>query len=267
MAGITQSALFGVGSLPGFENISQVIGDKFSDDNVDLTTGVYRATGDKMADFIMYGMPSNTPFGATFSTRGDISPRFPSDLSQLVSVNAASQIFSSIGKMSESLSYQNEDMGRALMQSLSLQSLSRPIARAAELATGYSITGRGNTVQTPEEVYTFQGVASRVLATRPLEEQKTRDADHLNHVYGALDRDRREKAMNKLKTAVRGSNLSDKLIAEIADEYLRHGGSPQGWRSAVQTAIGTTDFTGKERLADKLKPNSPIHFMIDSMER
>lgn len=267
VAGVTQSSLFGVGSLPGFENISHAIGDHFSDDNVDLTTGTYRGTGNKLADFIMYGLPSNTPFGASFSTRGGISPRVPSDISQIVSVNAASQIISSIQKMSESISYQHQDMGRAFLQALSLQSMSRPFARASELATGYSITGHGNTVQVPEEVWTFQGVAARLMSTRPLEEQKLRDADHLNHVYGALDRDRREEAMNKLKTAIRGDNLTDSVLANTAENYLRHGGSPQGWRSAIQTVIGTTDFSGKERFLEKLKPNNPLMHMIDNTER
>lgn len=266
-AALMQSSIFGAGSLPGFDAVSNMIADKFSDDNVDLITGTYRATGDALGDFILYGMPSNLPLGASFSTRGDISPRFPISPEQMVSVNFMSQFAKSITDVAGALNTQSPDMGRSLAQALSLQSLSRPIARGSEILTGYSLTQRGNTVQTPEEVWTFQGIAARILATRPLEEQKLRDADHLNHVYGAMDRDNREAAMNKLRTALRNGTLNDELLAKTAEHYMRHGGSPAGWRSAVNTVIARTEESGREALFDKLKPTNPIHYMIDSLER
>lgn len=266
-AALMQSSIFGAGSLPGFDVVSNMIADKFSDDNVDLMTGTYRALGDTTADFVLYGLPSNLPLGASFSTRGDISPRFPISPEQMVGVNFVSQAATSIAQMAGSLNTQSPDMGRSLLQALSLQSMSRPLARGAELATGYSITQRGNTVQTPEEVWTFQGVASRVLATRPLEEQKLRDADHLNHVYGAMDRENREEVMKKLRTALRNGTLDDDFMSTLAEKYFRNGGSPAGWRSAVNTSIARTEESGRETLMEKLKPNSPLHYMIDSLER
>lgn len=266
-AALMQSSIFGAGSLPGFDMVSNFIADRFSDDNVDLMTGTYRATGDTLGDFILYGLPSNLPIGASFSTRGEISPRFPISPEQLVSVNFASQAFNSIGQMASAFNTQSPDMARSFAQALSLQSMSRPIARGAELATGYSITSRGNTVQTPEEVWTFQGVAARILSTRPLEEQKLRDADHLNHTYGALDRDNREAVMKKFRTAIRNNTLTDEMISESAEKYFRNGGTPAGWRSAVNLAIARTEESGRETLMDKLRPDSPIHYMINSMER
>lgn len=266
-AALTQSSIFGAGSLPGFDAVSNLIADRFSDDNVDLVTGTYRATGDKLGDFILYGLPSNLPIGASFSTRGDISPRFPLSPEQMVSANFVSQAANSVMQVAGAVDTQSQDIPRAFAQALSLQSISRPIARGAELASGYSITGRGNTVQTPEEVWTFQGVAARVLSTRPLSEQKLRDADHLNHTYGAMDRDNREAAMKKIKTALRNGSLNDDLMADTAETYFRHGGSPAGWRSAVNLAIAHTEESGREGLMDRLKPNNPLHYMIDSLER
>jgi hypothetical protein len=268
-AALMQSTIFGAGSLPGFDIVSNMIADRFSDDNIDLITGTYRATGgaDGMGDFILYGLPSNLPIGASFSTRGDISPRFPISPEQLVSVNFISQAYKSVMDVAGALDTQSPDMARSLGQALSLQSMSRPIARASELATGYSITRRGNTVQTPEEVWSFQGVAARVLSTRPLEEQKLRDADHLNHLYGAMDRDNREDAMQKIRTSLRNGTLNDELLASTAERYFRNGGSPAGWRSAINTAIARTEESGKEALMEKLRPNNPLHYMIDSLER
>jgi hypothetical protein len=259
-----QNTIFGSASLPGFEMVSNAIGDHFSDNNVDLTTGVYRAIPDKMADFVLYGLPSQ--LGPTFSTRGDISVRFPTNPKDIVSVNSAMQMYQALGEVKKGLEAPAPNMAQALGQAISLQSLSRPMARVAELGTGYSITKQQNTVQVPEEVWSFQGIAARVMSTRPLMEQKLRDADHLNRFYGAADRRNREEAMEHIKTSFRGADLSEEKVAKYADDYLRHGGTPTGWRSAVNTALATTNTPGSMVFAQKLKPNNPLNYMIDNLD-
>jgi hypothetical protein len=261
VAALTQSGLFGTKSLPGFDAISHTIGEHFSDDHVDLSTGLYRAVPDRMADFMLYGMPSQV--GPSFTTRGATDFRPPN----FTAVQFLSQSMDFLNNMQKAVQQDNQNVGRAFAQALSLQSMSRPLARGAELATGYSLKQSGETVQIPEEVWSFQGVAARLLATRPIEEQKLRDADHLNHFYGALDRDNREKATNELRTAIRNGSLTDTNMAKLAEEYMRHGGSPAGWRSAVNNAIARTDTAGKETFVQKLKPENPLHYMIDNLER
>lgn len=157
-------------------------------------------------------------------------------------------------------------MGQGLAQALSLQSMSRPIARTAELVSGYSITQKGNTVQIPEEVMTPTGIFARVLGTRPIAEQKLRDADHLNHFYGAVDYENRQKAMNKLRTAIRNGSLNEEKTAKIAEEYMKLGGTPRGWQAAINTAVHKTDTSGKDNLISKLKPESPLNYMIDHLD-
>ena len=265
-ASLTQATIFGGSSLPGFDQVSQAIGDHFSDDNVDLTTGTYRAVGDKMADFVLYGLPSNLPgISPALSSRGDVQPRLPV-INPPVAYNFVAQTVGVMGQLKAGLDADFPDKGRALAQAMSLQNMSRPVARLSELASGYSITGRGNTVQTPEEVWTFTGIAARLMSTRPLEEQKLRDADHLNHFYGALDRDNREAFTKELRTSIRNGSLTEEKIAKLSDSYLRHGGTPAGWRSAYSTAVGKTETAGKEVFVEKLKPNNPLNYMIDNLD-
>lgn len=107
---------------------------------------------------------------------------------------------------------------------------------------------------------------ARVLGTRPLEEQKLRDADHLNRFYGSLDRDARNKAMASIKTAIRNENLTDEKLSKVAEEYMKHGGTPRGWKSAVNTAIAQTNTAGKEVFLHKLKDDNPLNFMIDNLD-
>ena len=265
-AALTQTAIFGTSSLPGYDAISTAIGDHFSDDNIDMTTGVYRALPNKMADFLIYGMPSN--MGPALNTRGDIQLRLPNPmaLDKTVAWQFATQGAAMIGEIKGALGADFPEMGRALGQAISLQSMSRPLARAAELATGYSITRQGTTVQTPEEVYTMSGIMARTFATRPIQEQKLRDMDHLNHFYGALDRDNRQEYIEKLRTQIRSGTLTDESLAKITEEYFRHGGTPTGWRSAYNNAIAKTETPGTEVFIDKLRPDSPLNHMIDNLD-
>lgn len=263
VAALTQSGIFGAGSMPGFGAVSNMIGNHFSDNNVDLVTGTYRAVGDSTAQSILYGLPSLAGIGT--NTRGDANFRIPGLTGDnIVALNFAKQAATSIGQIAGSLG-QGNNVGQAFMEALSLQSMSRPIARGAELASGYSITKAGNTVQTPAEVWTTTGIMARVLSTRPIAEIKLREADQLNRYYGAADRDNRNAVVNKLQTAIRNDTFSDMDFSKAAETYFRHGGSPTGWKAAINTIQHTTDTSGREIFAEKLKPNNPLNFMISNL--
>lgn len=263
-ASLTQSGIFGIGSMPGFQGVSTAIGEHFSDDHVDLTTGSYRALPDKMASTMLYGLPSLAGIGT--HTRGDTSFRVPGlSGDNIVALNFAKQATQAIGTVASQMDTNPGKAGMAMLQALSLQNMSRPLARAAELATGYSVTRQGNTVQTPEEVWTTTGIIARALATRPVEEIQLRDAMHLKSYYGAIDRDNRTAMMTKLKNGIRNGTLDDKDVERISGEYMRNGGSPTGWRSALRTALATTETAGREVFVDKLKPNQPFNHMLDNL--
>jgi hypothetical protein len=120
-------------------------------------------------------------------------------------------------------------------------------------------------VQTPEEVWTATGIMARVIGTRPLEETKLREAMHLNTYYGSIDYDNRKSISIKLKNDIRSGTLTDELIAEYGDQYMRNGGSPTGWRAAVNEALARADTSGKETFVEKLKPTSPFMHMMNSL--
>ena len=260
---LTQSAIFGTGSLPGFNAVSNLIGEHYSDEHVDLTTGTYRALQDNVAESVLYGLPSQIGIGT--HTRGDSNFRLPGT-EGLVAVNFAKQVTQSVQQIADAVGQQDKSIPQAFAEALSLQNLSRPLARGAELAMGQSVTRAGNTVQTPEEVWTFAGVAARVLATRPLEEIKLRDAEHLRSFYGSIDSENRRELLGDIKTRIRAGNLDDAAIAEASDRYLRSGGTPTGWRSAIRTALAQEETTGKEVFANKLRVDSPLNYMIDSLD-
>lgn len=263
---LMQAGLFGAKSLPGFEPVSQIIGENFSDDHYDLTTGTYRALPDEMASIVLYGLPSN--LGPAVYSRGTISPRFPNvagGLENIAAVNSMMQVTRSLSHVADAMGRDNADMGRALAEAISLQSISRPLARVAEIGMGASITGQGNTVQVSEEVWSGVGIASRLLAMRPLEEAKIREIDAANNFYKSVDTENRKAVIQKLKTAIRNESLSDERIAAFAQDYFDKGGTPRGWRSASNEAIGRTSEPEKQYMLDKIDPSSPLQQMLQSL--
>ncbi len=273
LAGVmaTQAGIFGVGGLPGYDLVSKYIGENFSENHTDLTTGLYRAVDDEVASAILYGLPSNLGGlagldggGPNVSSRGAIDPRVPILSGEAPA--AANVVVESI-KALHNMGSRIRDSGAteaptAFLEALSMQSISRPLARGAELLTGASVTQAGHTVQTSEEVYTPMGVLARLLATRPTDEVKLRDATHLNTFYGSKDRDNRKAAMLRIRNAIRQDIISQELMDEVAMDYFKNGGTGQGFRSALNQAMQAESTSLQTTLAKELQPDSPLINMI-----
>lgn len=263
---LAQGTIFGAASLPGFNQVSELIGEHYSDDHVDLKTGAIRALDDDAAKMLLFGLPSS--LGPAVYTRGDLAPRIstPANLSALPQVEMISQTVQTVGRVAGALGADFEAMPRTIGQALAMQSVVRPIARMSEVAMGYSTTQQGTTVSTPEEVWTFMGVAARAIGTRPTEEALAREVNHLNRMYESLDKEQRQKVVNRLRTAIRGGDIEDDKLEELALKYMDESGTPTGWRSAVRTAIMTTDQPLTVTLKDKLKDDSALNHMIDMLD-
>jgi hypothetical protein len=265
-AAMIQNTMFGTSSMPGFDMVSTAIGDHYSDENVDLTTGTFRAVDDGVASAMLYGIPSS--LGPALYTRGDIAPRMMpvTDPTKIAAVNLLGQTIQTGVNLVKATQRDFTDMPRAMGEALSLQSVSRPLARIAEIATGYSVTQPATTVGTPEEVLTLGGIAARMLSTRPIDEAKIREYDHLSTVYNQLDRSNRQAVTKKLKENIRNNTLDDTKLQEYAYDYMRKGGTPTGWRSALNTAMLESNMNGRDQLAKRLSPENPINYMIDGMD-
>lgn len=257
-----QAGIFGTSSLPGFHIVSEAIGNTFSDNHYDIETGTFRSIGDEASNIALYGLLSS--FGPGIHTRGDIQPRIPTPITMdtIATVNLAKQSYQSGERLVTAAFTADADMGRAMLEALSLQSLSRPMARLSELATGTAITGAGKVVAQDAEIYTTQGILSRLMATRPLEEIKTRNALQRDSVYGAVDSDRRREVTKTLKTHIRNGDLDSSKIQDLQYEYLRFG-SAQGWRGAVADAMLESTRPGARSVKDRLSPDAPWQRMVD----
>lgn len=261
---LAQTGIFGASSLPGFHVVSEAIGTHFSDNHIDLETGTFRAIGDTNANIALYGLLSS--FGPGITTRGDIQPRIPTPLTldTIATINLAKQSYKAGEKLVQAAFQADQSTGRAMLEALSLQSVSRPVARLSELVSGTSLTGAGNVVANSQEIYTTQGIFSRLLSTRPLEEIKAREAIHLDSFYKGIDSDRRKALTERLKTHIRSGDLTSDSVQNLQHEYMRVG-TANGWRSAVNTALIESTTSGDRSVKNRLKPDAPYQQMIDDI--
>lgn len=260
-----QSAIFGVSSLPGFHQLSEQIGTHFSDNHIDLETGTFRAIGDRNATLLLYGLPSSLGLGTT--TRGDIQPRIPNPIQgvdSLAVVNMTKQGWKLGQNLAKAATQTDENTFRAVMQALSIQSISRPVARLSELVTGQSITAQGRIIENSPEVYTGLGILARVMSTRPIEEIKAREAMNLDSVYKGVEGDKRRALIKQLRTSISKGSLNAAKIQELQYEYLRVG-TPTGWRQAVNNALRESVRSGDQNVKMHLAPDAPYQKMIDDL--
>lgn len=259
---LAQAGIFGVGSLPGFQPVSELIGEHFSDEHWDIQRGTYRALPDPVANVILYGLPSN--LGPAIHTRGDVSPRLPTGFSTFVAPSMIGQTLDSMVNVGKAILDGNKPAGQAFMEALSMQSVSRPVARWSELISGRAVTREGSQIAGPAEVWSWSGSLARVFATRPLEEAKVREAIHLNTVYGAVDSQNRRALSGTLKQLIRANALDNESLEDLAVEYLRTG-SPQGFRAAVHEAMINSSQESYIDLTSKLG-DSPLMYMLEDIE-
>lgn len=274
---LSQAGLFGMSSLPGYQLFSQAIGEHFSDKHFDLTTGTYRAVPEPLADFIIHGIPATLGIG--LYTRGNIQPRVPfaqdNMLDTIAAVNLTRQTYAaSAAALTGALAAHGmADKGRAILEGLSMQSISRPVARIVELLPQYdqqtgsvealgSVTREGNTVGTSSMVWSVPGVVSRVLSSRSSEEQIKRDMIYLQSFYGSVDSENRRELTHKMKTSIRNGSLSEEKLDVFAEKYLRSG-TASGFRSSLNEAFATTEGGVDYMLSRKLKDGSPFMQMVD----
>lgn len=259
---LAQGGIFGAGSLPGFQPVSELIGEEFSDDHMDLVRGTYRALPDPLANVIMYGLPSN--LAPAVHTRGDVNPRLPTGFSTMVAPSMIAQTMQSLYGVGEAILSGNKPAGQAFMEALSMQSVSRPIARWSELLSGTAVTQQGTQIAGPAEVWSWQGSLARVFSTRPLAEAKVREALHLKSVYDAADTDNRKAVTQTLNQLIRAGSLDESSLEDLAVSYLRTG-SPSGFRSAVHEAMLSNSRDSYLDLTSRLG-DSPLMYMLEDIE-
>jgi hypothetical protein len=68
----------------------------------------------------------------------------------------------------------------------------------------------------------------------------------------------------QLRTHLRGGSLNENVVASLAEKYLRTG-SPAGWNSVVNSALGQTVVPAGNTVRNYLAPDSPTMRMVNDL--
>lgn len=263
----SQGGMFGMESLPFFQDFNQLIGEYVSNEHNDIRTTTYNVFGNAeeksvaRAEFLLFGLPS-TVMGSGFYTRGQLAPRGPLSFSgeggfsfkpalldaaiqaNNVAWETASSIATALGTGGGIA-----DMAEAGAQGFAAQSLWRPGARIAEIMMGKSFDQKGELISTREEVMEPSALLARILSTRPLKEQALRNLKFQSSYYEGVDRDRRSKVIKQLRRLASDGETMDNAD-QLYAEYIQEGGSQSGWTDIYKRAYQASGTDFAQRVSD-----------------
>ncbi len=257
-----QTSLFGLNGLPLFEAINtNIIGNaNINSGHRDIYSTVTQGAGKELGDWLLYGTASALPLfggqGPALYTRGDINPRHASVIPitplDVPAVDASIRFVKNILNVGSKISA-GGDVGAALMEGLEHNSVSRPLAGIAQVAQGFSTTGKGELISASNDFNAIAN-ASRILGAKPLDESVGLNTKFRNKAYQAADRDK----INTLGAVVRdklrnGGTPSEEEFTGFMGQYAAAGGNTQNFSAAVQNWSKTANTSTLNELSDHLR--------------
>lgn len=264
MAGL-QGSIFGATSLPGYNLINNNLIAQASGntEHYDIQSGVRSIFGQDVADWIMYGAPSNI-LNASLYTRGDTNPRTwhivpnPTNPSELPFVSAFSKMAGSIYDAT-SRAAGGAPIWQSFLSGVEHMGISRPLAGLA--ATARAATSEGNQVISTQRNGTVAGsndffelaTLMRLAGAKPLDEAIVTNNYYRINAYAAQDRIKRMELGTEIKLSIiDGSVPEDEAINEFAERYVAYGGTQSGFASFWMNQYKNTDMTVADQLASRL---------------
>ena len=288
----TQAAVFGLESLPGFNDFNRVLGAYASDEHNDMVTTTYNVFGNSedqtrsMAEYILFGLPS-TAFGTAVYTRATLDPRTPFGFTgregftikpPIVDaiIQGAQATATTISDMSTSFKSGGNiyDMGKVALQGMAAQSLWRPGARYAEmLGLGKSFDRKGQIVSGEGEVSPFEtatwqnepfSLMARAMGARPLKEQALRNLRWNVTYYNSIDKDRNSKVKKQVRRIVSDPSADLSQLDNLFGEYIDNGGKYQGWKGIINGAYMESETQFANRLHEHVEKQPAIAEIAES---
>lgn len=286
-----QSAVFGVGSLPGWNALNWAFFDRGYAKGEDPVDSIYSRLGTDAGDLFLHGTLSNLPklFGAdgiALYTRGDISARLPGSQWTMIAdtvpvpnlplvdsmLRLGKGVYAGIGALNTGAPTSATQWAEIASNTV----VNRPLAGIIEqLGTGdggiFPGTTRGldtswdgqvvaKTHSTAESVYRWLGIRSEI-------QQKAVDAFYADKTAQEEQQARRDALNSATRAAIRARDLQS--VPLLFEQYVKNGGDPRRYTSWVKDNTKYAMNTRSENrlaqaLADKTnRSNNTIQRMLD----
>lgn len=234
------ASFFGAGSVPGFQQLNQMIAER-SDGNTDLYGAITKAAGGDregrdLSDFLLYGAGSALLQSNLF-VRGDMNPRnatiVPTSVWDFPTIQAVGRVVDSVGAASQRLVH-GEAFLPTVADAVVGLGLNRPLRGMWEVAKGRSVDGNAATVQFHEDVWDTATIA-RAAGLRPLNEAIVRDYQSRTYQIRA--------SQHQAKKAL-GAHIR-RMYDEKGEGVFEQEGQMQDWMRMYQKANGSAaNFQG-----------------------
>ena len=262
MAAGLQSSIFGVSSLPGFQYLNNLIGERHGNETgSDLYTAANSLLGKDVGDYLMYGSFSGL-LGTSFYSRGDLNVRRPTILPvnplQWPSVQAGIRVYSTLSQLANNLASSGGNAPASILMAAEHNGLSRPLSGLAELVQGYSTNTQGQLISKNAglaELSTIAGM-SRLAGARPLDEAIALDASYRVAAIKARDAERLNELGTAVKTSLRdGDNegMSEEQSSRLLNEYAQAGGNVVNFSKWMMAQSAGAQTSVVNKISDNMR--------------
>lgn len=263
--GAMQSALFGVGSLPGMTTLNAKIASDFGGQDLYGLTG---ADEDGYGKYMMYGMASHAfGFNVDMFSRGDLQLRHntvvPLNPLDWAVVGRTASIVSNIAQTATNLAPDSGvPVGQALLQGLAHNGLYRPLQGVGALLMG-EITSRSGQALNESRAWgedtSLATIGARLLGSKPTAEAIAMDGMYRKTAYQASVTKKLGALGGQIQLKLNsGQEISGEDYSAFARGYETAGGTAQNFNKYWVSQLKAYDKPQLAKFKEQLQGESEL---------
>jgi hypothetical protein len=242
----TQTAIFGMQGLPGWDAINQhIIADASGNtSHADLYSASNSLLGKDAAEWVLYGAGSNIlglaspELKTNMFTRGDINPRqltvIPTSPEDTILYKATLGFMKNIKNTAQNIS-NGAPLDQAFYQALQQNGISRALSGVGTILAGASYDSQGKRISSLDESLGLLNLSNavRLAGGKPMTEAIASDAVYRSRAYEAWDSERRKEIARAVRLEAADGTIDPDKWHEFAGEYAKAGGNPEQYRKFI----------------------------------
>ena len=248
-----QGTTFGANSLPFFSLFNSTMIQGQSHDGTDAELATRHMLGEKLSDYLFYGIPSAST-GIALYTRGGVTPRnttvVPVTPQDLVLVQQITKYYNSLSTFASSM-VNGGNLRVSGLEAIAHAGIARPLTGAAELMLGAKTSMGGDLDYSLQDDKLRVASAIRLLGAKPLDEALILDQYQRFNKLNVDAQAKRNKIAAALRTDILAGGEVD--VEGFAKRYSKAGGTPNHFRQFYTHNLKAATTPRAELLAEKIR--------------
>jgi hypothetical protein len=232
-------------------------------EHYDLFSATQVLFGQKGADWLMYGVPSNV-LNASLYTRGDTNPRTwsvvpnPTNPEEIPFISSFAKAFGAIKQGVNNVAG-GASVWSGFLGAIEHLGISRPLAGIAQVARGVTspdlkviTTSADGSITGGNDLMSLASLV-RVAGAKPIDEAIVTNGYFRINAYAQKDRLKREELGTELKAQLQnGGEISSEALDNFAEKYVAHGGYASGFNQWWMSQYKNANQTQAQQMVRKL---------------